>query len=130
MADLYSNTALAGNTRKAVDSTTFGTRDLVFLQIEISQNLETNYTASGSNFYKLIECLQQAVEIYGVGIPSNTDKVTVVVNRQTVPFGDGEEADAGGSVTALETLINAHPDLSGASVYHGKMEGWGIQNDC
>jgi hypothetical protein len=40
MPDLYSNTALAGNTRKAVDSTTFGTRDLVFLQIEISQNLE------------------------------------------------------------------------------------------
>jgi hypothetical protein len=83
-----------------------------------------------SNFHKLIECLQQAVEIYGVGIPSNTDKVTVVVNRQSVPFGDGEEADAGGSVTALETLINAHPDLSGASVYHGKMEGWSIQNDC
>ena len=129
MPDLYSNTALAGNTRKAVDSTTFGTRDLVFLQINVSQDIGTGYTTSGSNFHKLIECLQQAVEIYGVGIPS-TNNVTVVVNRQSVPFGDGEEADAGGSVTALETLINAHPDLSGADVYHGKLSGWDIQNDC
>jgi hypothetical protein len=129
MPDLYSNTALAANTRKSVDSTTFGTRDLVFLQIYVSQDIGTGYTTSGSNFHKLIECLQQAVEIYGVGIPS-TNNVTVVANRQSVPYTGSEESNAGGAVTALETLINAHPDLSGADVYHGKMTGWDIQNDC
>lgn len=129
MPSLYSSAALAQNTRKSVDSTTFGTRDLVFLQISVSEDIGTGYTASGSNFQKLIECLQQAVEIYGVGIPSG-NQVTVVANRQSVPFTGSEESNAGGAVTAIETLINAHPDLSSADVYHGKMEGWNIQNDC
>lgn len=129
MPDLYSQSAFAQNTRKAVDSTTFGTRDLVFLQINVSQDIGTDYTTSGSNFHKLMECLQQVVEIYGVGIPSGNE-VTVVANRQSVPFTGSEEANAGGAVTALETLINAHPDLSGADVFHGKMQGWSIQNDC
>ena len=128
MPDLY-NSDLGANARKAVDSTTFGTRDLVFLQISTAENLSTDYTLSGSNFHKLIECLQQAVEIYGVGIPRNTS-VTVVVNRQTVPYGDGEEANAGGRVQALRNLINASPDFSAADVYQGKINGWNIQNDC
>jgi hypothetical protein len=127
MANLYAT--LGTNAKKTVDSTQFGTRDLVFLQINVSQDIGTDYTASGSNFQKLIECLQQVVEIYGVGIPT-TNNVTVIVSRQTVPYADGEEADAGGDVVALETLINAHPDLSGADVFHGKLEGWNIQNDC
>jgi hypothetical protein len=130
MPDLYSQSALAQNTRKSVDSTTFGTRDLVFLQIgNGGQDLSTGYTESGSNFQKLIQTLQQAVEIYGVGIPNSTN-VTVVANRQSVPYTGSEESNAGGRVSALETLINAHPDLSGFDVFHGKMYGWSIQNDC
>lgn len=129
MPNLYSESAFAQNAQKAVDSTTFGTRDLVFLQISVSEDLSTSYTASGSNFHKLIECLQQAVEIYGVGIPSSNE-VTVVVNRQSVPYGDGEEANAGGHVVALEDLIDAHSTFSNANVYQGKMNGWNIQNDC
>jgi len=128
MADLY-NSDLGGNTRKVVDSTTFGTRDLVFLQIDAQQDIATGYTASGSVFHELIQCLQQAVEIYGVGIPSGQE-VTVVVNRQSVPFAAGEEADAGGNVSALEDLINASATFSSVNVFHGKMSGWSIQNDC
>jgi hypothetical protein len=129
MADLYSSD-LGGNTRKAVDSTEFGTRDLVFLQIgNGGQDLATDYTASGSNFFKVIQTLQQAIEIYGVGIPSGTS-VTVVANRQSVPFSGSEATNAGGRVSVLETLINNHPDLSGFEVYNGKMDGWDIQNDC
>jgi len=127
MADLYSS--IGQNARKTVDSTTFGTRDLVFLQIDAEQDIETNYTASDSVFNELIQCLQQAVEIYGVGIPSG-QRVTVIVNRQSVPFGEGEEADAGGTVSALEDLINASATFSGVDVFHGKMDGWDIQNDC
>jgi len=127
MADLYSS--IGQNARKTVDSTTFGTRDLVFLQIDAEQDIATNYTASDSVFNELIQCLQQAVEIYGVGIPSG-QRVTVIVNRQSVPFGEGEEADAGGTVSALEDLINASATFSGVDVFHGKMDGWNIQNDC
>lgn len=129
MSNLYSSD-LGGNTRKVVDTTQFGTRDLVFLQIgNGGQNLETDYTASGSNLQKVLECLQQAVEIYGVGIPSGGN-VTVVVSRQSVPFTGNEEADTGDRISVLETLINNHPDLSGFDVFHGKMNGWSIENDC
>ena len=118
------------NYKKSVDSTQFGTRDLVFLQIgNGGQDIGTNYTNSGSNFFKMIECLQQRVEIYGVGIP-NGNSVTVVASRQSVPFSGTEEANAGGRVSILEDMINAHPDLSGFDVFHGKMSGWSIQNDC
>lgn len=128
MSDLYSS--IGQNNQKTVDSTQFGTRDLVFLQIgNGGQDLGTDYTASGSNFFKLIQCLQQSVEIYGVGIPSGTS-VTVVANRQSVPYSGTEATNAGGRVSVLETLINAHPDLSGFEVYQGKVDGWGIQNDC
>ena len=127
MSDLRST--IGYNSTKSLDSTTFGTRDLAFLQISTTENLGTDYTLPDSNFFKLIQTLQQVIEIYGVGIPSGTN-VTVVANRQSVPYTGAEESNAGGPVTALETLINAHPDLSGADVYHGKMQGWDIQNDC
>ena len=128
MPDLYSSD-LGANTRKVIDSTSFGTRDLVFLQIDANQDIATDYTASKSVFAQLIQNLQQTVEIYGVGIPSSNN-VTIVVNRQSVPFTGTEESNAGGRVSALETYINDSATFSGASVYHGKMEGWGIQNDC
>ena len=128
MADLYSSD-LGGNTRKAVDSTTFGTRDLVFLQVDAQQDIATDYTTAGSAFFKLIQCLQQTIEIYGVGIPSGQE-VTIIANRQTVPYGSGEEANAGGHVAALEDLLDAHPDFSSTNVWQGKVEGWTIQNDC
>lgn len=128
MADL--RTTIGYNSSKSQDSTTFGTRDLVFLQIgNGGQDLETDYTNPNSYFFKLIQTLQQSIEIYGVGIPSGTS-VTVVANRQSVPFSGTEESNAGGRVSQLETLINAHPDLSGFDVFHGKMDGWSIQNDC
>jgi len=128
MSNLY-NSDLGGNTRKVVDSTSFGTRDLVFLQIDAQQDIETNYTASGSVFFELIQCLQQRLEIYGVGIPDGQE-VTVVVNRQSVPFTGTEEADAGGNVSALQDMINATATFSGVNVFHGKMNGWSIENDC
>lgn len=128
MPDLYSQ-AMAQNTRKVVDSTTFGTRDLVFLQIDANQDIATNYTDSGSVFAELIQNLQQAVEIYGVGIPSGQN-VTIVVNRQSVPFSGSEESNAGGQVAALTSYLNNSDTFGGTAVFHGKMEGWGIQNDC
>lgn len=128
MADLY-NTALGANTKRTVDSTTFGTRDLVFLQIDANQDIATGYTNSKSVFQELIQNLQQSIEIYGVGIPSG-NQVTIVANRQSVPYTNSEESNAGGRVSKLETYINDSATFSGATVFHGKMQGWGIQNDC
>jgi hypothetical protein len=126
------NYALSPNDRKAQESYSVGTRDLVFLQIETtcaSGNLATTPTASDSNFSQLIQCLQQVLELYGIGQPDNA-KVTVIASRSTVPYADGEEADAGGDVVALEALINAHPSFSSTSVYQGQINGWSIENDC
>lgn len=117
------------NSRKAVDSTTFGTRDLVFLQVDAQQDIATGYTAAGSVFSELIQNLQQAIEIYGVGIPSGQE-VTIIANRQSVPFTDSEEANAGGRVAKLEELLDASATFASTHVFHGKVTGWGIQNDC
>jgi hypothetical protein len=127
------NYALSPNDRKAQESYAVGTRDLVFLQIDVtcaSGNLDTTLTASDSNFSQLIQCLQQVLELYGIGNPNSQSEVTVIVSRSTIPYADGEEANAGGRVAALEALINAHPSFSSAVVFQGQINGWSIENDC
>ena len=127
------NYALSPNDRKVQESYSVGTRDLVFLQINLtcaSGNLATTPTASDSNFSQLIQCLQQVLELYGIGNPNSSNEVTVIVSRSTIPYADGEEANAGGTVQALEDLIDAHPSFSSATVYQGQINGWNIENDC
>jgi hypothetical protein len=126
------NFALSPNDRKAQESYAVGTRDLVFLQIEVNcttDNLETDYTASDSNFQRLLQVLQQRIEIYGVGEPDG-NKVTVIAARSTIPYAAGEEADAGGNVTALEDMIDASSYFASSSVFQGQINGWSIENDC
>lgn len=131
MPNLYDT--LSPNDRKVQEVYAASSRDLVFLQIAascVSGTLETDYQASGSNFQALIQTLQQAVEIFGIGEPSGNE-VTVIVSRSSVPFGEGEEADAGGTVAALESLITANTAVfSGADVFQGQITGWNIENDC
>lgn len=131
MANLYAT--LSPNDRKVQESYAVGTRDLVFLQISVNcvtDDIGTNYTASDSNFHQLITTLQQVLEIYGIGQP-NGSEVTVIAARSTVPFGAGEEADAGGNVAALENLIEANTTyFSSCNVYQGQINGWSIENDC
>ena len=129
------NYALSPNDRKAQESYAVGTRDLVFLQIEVtcaSGNLATTPTASDSNFQRLLQALQLRLELYGIGNPTSND-VTVIVSRSTVPYADGEEANAGGRVSELETMIeavDAGNRFSNCSVYQGQINGWSIENDC
>lgn len=127
-----SNYELSPNDRKAQEVYSGSSRDLVFLQIDLncaSGNLDTDFTDSNSNFSQLVQCLQQQLEIFGIGQPSG-NQVTVIVSRSSVPFAEGEEADAGGTVQALEDLIDAHPAFSSSSVFQGQITGWNIENDC
>jgi len=129
MSDNY---ALSPNDRKAQESYAIGTKDLVFLQINVScttGSLDTNYANSDSNFQRLLQVLQQRLEFYGVGQPSES-YVTVVVTRATVPYSGNEESNAGGRVSVVETDINDSPYFSSAYVFQGQINGWAIENDC
>ena len=126
------NYAISPNDRKAQESYAIGTRDLVFLQIDTacsSGNLATNYTASDSNFNRLLQVLQQRIEIYGVGAPNGTT-VTVIAARSTVPYSGTEETNAGGHVSVLEDDIDADATFSSTNVWQGQITGWSIENDC
>jgi hypothetical protein len=129
MSDNY---ALSPNDRKAQESYSIGTKDLVFLQINLTcttGNLDTTYTASDSNFSRLLQILQQRLELYGVGQPSG-DAVTVIVTRCTVPFSGNEELNPGGQVQLLRDDIDASTYFSSSYVFQGQINGWNIENDC
>jgi hypothetical protein len=104
MPDLYSNTALAGNARKTVPSSQFGTRKLSFCVINVS-DIGDNYTDADSVFYKAIRAIQQNVEIYAVGTPSG-NYVTVVVADDTEPYSEGEENADGNRNGYLEDILD------------------------
>jgi len=128
-----SNFNLSPNDRKAQESYAVGTRDLVFLQINVNcatDNLSTDYTASDSNFQRLLQVLQQRLEIYGVGEPNSSNEVTVIAARSTIPYTGNEEQDAGGNVTVLEDMIDASEYFSSSNVFQGQINGWSIENDC
>lgn len=127
-----SNFNLSPNDRKAQESYAVGTRDLVFLQLDVScatDSLDTDYTASDSNFQRLLQVLQQRLEIYGVGEPSGSE-VTVIAARSTIPFTGSEEQDAGGNVSVLETMVEDSEYFTSANVFQGQITGWSIENDC
>lgn len=128
------NYAMSPNDRKVQETYSANSRDLVFLQINVSCNdetsLATNYTASDSNFNRLIQILQQRLELFGIGQPSG-DNVTVIASRSTVPYTGTEESNAGGRVTVLQDEINASPYFDGGTdVWQGQINGWSIENDC
>lgn len=119
MPDLYSNTALAGNTRKTVPSTQFGTRKLSFCVVDVT-DIDVNYTNSDSIFYNVIRAIQQNVEIYAVGTPVN-GQVVIVVADDTEPYGSGEENADGDTNTYLEDIL----DTAGisATVWNAELSG-------
>jgi hypothetical protein len=128
MPDLYSNTALAGNTRKTVDTTKFGTRELSFHQVEGVTGAGTNYTDSNSIFYKAVRALQEQVEIYAVGTPSG-DNFTVVIAADTCPYPAGRSNGDGNTNSRLEGIIDAACGTN-CTVWNTKLIGNYLANDC
>jgi hypothetical protein len=142
MADAYSQTisgevatTLGANARKADQTYQVGTRQLVFLQLDVScvtGNLATNYASANSNFSKLMSILQQRIEVYGVGQPNSDGEVTVITTKDSLAMTVAEEADPGDDVDVIKNTIEAESAIfSNATVAWGsKITGWGIENDC
>lgn len=141
MADLYgqvlvgdgiSTYTVGANNRKAAETYQVGTRDLVFLQINVtcpSGNLDTTPTAANSNFANLVKVLQLKLELYGVGAPDGNN-VTVITTRDSMIFDDDDLTDPGDDVTVLENFIEANSSFTNVDVYWGQLDGWSIENDC
>ena len=126
---------LGENARKVSEVYNTGTRQLVFLQLDVTcvtDNLDTNYTDSNSNFSKLMSILQQRIEIYGVGQPNSQGEVTIITTKDSLAMTAAEEADPGDDVDVIKNTIEAESAIfSFVDVYWGsKITGWNIENDC
>lgn len=144
MPDLYSQTivgdgvstyTVGANNRKVSQVYNTGTRQLVFLQLDVTcvtDNLATDYASANSNFSKLMSILQQRIEIYGVGEPNSQGEVTVITTKDSLAMTTAEENDPGDDVDVIKNTIEAESAIfSNANVFWGsKITGWSIENDC
>ena len=81
MADLY-NTDLGGNTRRALPTSRFGTRNLVWYSFFVDYDLlhgelDDNFTAydASNSFYNfIVQKIQEAGELYHLGAPTNINE--------------------------------------------------------
>ena len=109
MADLY-NTDLGGNTRRALPTSRFGTRNLVWYSFFVDYDLlhgelDDNFTAydAADSFYTfIVQAIQEAGELYHLGAPTNISEngfVFAIADNDeregdpdyfTVGFGGGE----------------------------------------
>lgn len=121
-------TAVAANYAKAQPSTQFGTRELLFLQIDMNADVETGYTASDSLYAKAIRGLQTTVELYGVGEP-NGNWFTAIASANTAPLNEGQGAGDGDTVNAIQNAINATCN-TGCTVWNARLRGGNIENNC
>jgi len=128
MADL-TGTDLAVNYQKTQPTTTMGTRNLAFFQVDMQQDVETNYLLPNSLYSKAIRGLQQSIELYGIGKPDN-HWFTVIASAETAPFPSNRAAADQLRNSLLEDAINATTGLTSVRVWDGELVGYSIVNDC
>jgi hypothetical protein len=116
------------NGLKTQPSTTFGTRQLLFLQVDMNTDVATGYLNSDSLYSQAIRAMQTVCEVYGVGLP-NGEYFTALAAFDTAPMNDGQSAGDGDRITEIETAID---DATGSSchVWNGRLQGDYIWNDC
>ena len=100
MADLY-NTDLGGNTRRALPTSRFGTRNLVWYSFFVDYDLlhgeeldnYTAYDASDSFYNFIVQKIQEAGELYHLGAPTNLSEngfiFAIADNDEREPDGTG-----------------------------------------
>lgn len=129
MADL-TGTDFAVNYQKTQPTTTMGTRNLAFFQIDMNTDVETNYLLPNSLYSKAIRGLQQSIELYGIGRPNGT-WFTVIASAETAPFPAGRAAADGMRNSILEDAISDTTGLNNdLRVWNGELVGSSINNDC
>lgn len=92
-------TGLGDNAYKAAPSSKFGTRELEFYSVTIT-DVHVGYTASDSTFAKAVRGIQQVAEVFFVGTPSSDAFVVAIA-------GDTNNGQASGNANdeSLEVAI-------------------------
>jgi len=125
MADLY-NTDLGGNTRRAIPTSRFGTRNLVWYSFYVGYDLlrgeaPDNYTAydAADSFYTyIVHAIQEAGELYHLGAPTN-----LVDNGFVFAIADNDSKDEDNG--ASYTIGYDSNDLTKSSVYQALIQALG-----
>lgn len=112
---------------KTYDQTNFGTRKLVFLQVDMGADVATNYNTNGSLYQKAVQGLQQLGEIYGIGTP-NGNWFTAVMSGDTLPL-DGQTEQEGNTLSTVKAAVDAATGGS-CTVWNAKLNGGNIENNC
>jgi hypothetical protein len=99
--NVYNVTA---NYLKAKPSTRFSTRQLAFVEVEVT-GCHTAYTATDSLYSRAIRGVQAVAEVYAVGIPS-ANKFMVVVAQDTDGADDNNDGLDGGDSNS-QSMQNA-----------------------
>jgi hypothetical protein len=126
MSDLY-NTDLGGNTRRAIPTSLFGTRNLVwysfFVEYDLLHGQNTdNYTAydAADSFYTyIVHAIQEAGELYHLGAPTNLVNSGFVF---AIADNDAREQDDGNSYAVA---YGVEDDLTKSSVYQALVQRLG-----
>jgi len=126
MADLY-NTDLGGNTRRAIPTSRFGTRNLVwysfFVDYDLLRGEDTdNYTAydAADSFYTyIVHAIQEAGELYHLGAPTNLVNSGFVF---AIADNDSKDEDNGNSYAVA---YGVEGDLTKSSVYQALVQRLG-----
>lgn len=106
-------TTVGANYLKASPSTTFGTRQLSIIKIEIANVANGTPTNADSLFSKSVRALQQTAEVWAIGTPVNdtTDYFQAIISTGTQWDGTAASQQGGaagdGSFDKLETAIAA-----------------------
>lgn len=121
-------TAAATNYLKTSPSSQFGTRKLLYLQINAGTDVGTNYQNSDSNYSKAVRALQTVCEVYALGIPNSTD-FTAIVAYDTTPLEANQQPEDEDRINTIEAVLN---DALGTTtnVFNGRLRGWNIENNC
>ena len=130
MADLYAS--IGQNAQRVKEDTfNYGTPEVYPLVIQrVDEGGWGDYSANGSDFYKVLNYLQgRGVEIYGVG-EVNGDYFTVLTNWGKVPKDAGEDQpDNEGTDALLQDEISTLLNI-GVNVWYGKIVGDDISYNC
>ena len=89
--DSNSGVNVAANYLKARPSTRFSTRQLAFVEVQIT-NVQNNYQDSDSNYSRAIRGLQVVAEVYAVGVPASGYFMAVIA-QDTDGANDNNDID-------------------------------------
>ena len=118
------------NTRRAIPTSRFGTRNLVWYSFDVEYDLlhgeaEDGYIAydsSDSFYHYIVEAIQEAGELYHLGAPSTFTTSSFVF---AIADNDNREQDDGNSYAVA---YGVEGDLTKSSVYQALIQRLGPDN--